>query len=78
MRTALATFLIALIRIYQRMGWALGMPSLCRFYPSCSEYSREAIRQFGPFKGIGMTAGRILRCHPLNPGGVDLPEMERK
>jgi len=44
----------------------------CRFYPSCSEYAQIAIKRFGVLKGSMLTLRRLLRCHPLNPGGVDL------
>jgi uncharacterized protein len=44
----------------------------CRFYPSCSQYSKIAIQRFGLFYGGWLTIKRLLRCHPLNPGGVDL------
>ena len=43
----------------------------CRFSPSCSTYSMQAIERFGFFKGIMLTAKRLLRCHPFNPGGYD-------
>lgn len=45
----------------------------CRFYPSCSEYSMEAISKYGMLKGIWLTVKRIVKCHPWHPGGVDLP-----
>lgn len=44
----------------------------CRFYPSCSAYAIEAIEHHGVVRGLGMSTRRILRCHPLHPGGVDL------
>lgn len=43
----------------------------CRFYPSCSEYSNEAIRRFGLLQGGLKTMLRLLRCHPMHPGGYD-------
>jgi uncharacterized protein len=43
----------------------------CRFYPSCSAYAREAICSHGALRGSTLAAGRILRCHPFNPGGYD-------
>lgn len=43
----------------------------CRFYPSCSDYAKEAIEQYGMVKGACLTLRRILRCHPLHPGGYD-------
>ena len=58
-----------LIKIYQKIS-AL-TPSVCRFYPTCSEYTRQAIEKYGFFKGCWLGFKRILRCHPLNPGGYD-------
>ncbi|HWS40505.1 MAG TPA: membrane protein insertion efficiency factor YidD [Arenimonas sp.] len=43
----------------------------CRFSPSCSSYSMQAIERFGFFRGWYLTIGRLLRCHPFNPGGYD-------
>jgi putative membrane protein insertion efficiency factor len=43
----------------------------CRFYPSCSEYAREAIDRHGTAKGCWMAMRRVVRCHPYHPGGYD-------
>jgi hypothetical protein len=62
--------MLALIRAYQyTLSPILGRS--CRFYPTCSNYAYEAIRQHGPFKGLYLAAKRLLRCHPFHPGGVD-------
>ena len=64
------------IRLYRAFGKLLGISSPCRFYPTCSHYAETAIRRFGVIAGLRMTAGRLARCHPWNPGGIDLPESE--
>ncbi|MEE8409758.1 MAG: membrane protein insertion efficiency factor YidD [Myxococcota bacterium] len=62
--------LIGLITLYRwTLAWLLG--GQCRFHPSCSVYAGEAIRRHGAWRGVRLTFGRIFRCHPWNPGGVD-------
>jgi len=63
-----ARLLIGLIRVYQLFISPLLGPH-CRFQPSCSQYGIEAIRRFGMLKGSWLTLKRVLKCHPLNPGG---------
>ena len=63
--------LLALIRAYQKVVSPALPEGTCRFYPSCSHYGYQAIYKFGVFKGGFMTAWRILRCNPFNPGGFD-------
>ena len=59
-----------LIRGYQLAISPLLGPS-CRFYPSCSHYALEAIESHGALHGSWLSAKRICRCHPFNPGGFD-------
>ena len=62
--------LIAAVRAYQ---YAL-RPMLganCRFYPSCSDYAREAIERHGALHGSWLATRRLCRCHPYHPGGFD-------
>lgn len=59
-----------IICLYQRLISPLLGPR-CRFYPSCSQYTHEAVQRFGPWRGGLLGLRRILRCHPLNPGGHD-------
>ncbi len=61
---------LALIRLYQILISPL-LPPSCRFFPTCSAYSYEAISKYGPFKGGYLALKRILKCHPRNPGGFD-------
>ncbi|MCU0579188.1 MAG: membrane protein insertion efficiency factor YidD [Desulfobacterota bacterium] len=58
------------IRCYQ---WVLSplFPSSCRFYPTCSEYSFQAIQTHGLLRGLYLAVRRIGRCHPFSPGGPD-------
>jgi hypothetical protein len=59
-----------LIKVYQVAISPL-FPPTCRFYPTCSAYSYEAIFKYGPLKGGWLAVRRIVRCHPRNPGGFD-------
>lgn len=58
------------IRGYQR-GISPVLPQSCRFSPSCSQYTLEAIERYGFFRGGWLGARRLLRCHPFHPGGFD-------
>ncbi|MDD5286028.1 MAG: membrane protein insertion efficiency factor YidD [Desulfuromonadaceae bacterium] len=64
------SFALLVIRVYQKLLSPL-LPRACRFYPSCSEYSRESILRHGVAKGIILTVLRLGKCHPFNPGGHD-------
>lgn len=55
---------------YQKFISPLFAPS-CRFTPTCSEYAIEAIKTHGVVKGCWLSCVRILKCHPLNAGGLD-------
>ena len=58
-----------LINIYQKISKLT--PPRCRFYPTCSEYAKQAIIKYGLFKGGILAIKRIVKCHPLNEGGYD-------
>jgi uncharacterized protein len=62
--------LIVLIRLYK---YCLSpfFPMSCRYTPSCSQYSVDAINKYGALKGVYLTLKRIARCHPFHPGGYD-------
>lgn len=64
------TVLITLIRLYQKALSPL-LPPACRFYPTCSDYAAEAIRIYGPARGLLKAAWRVLRCNPYSKGGFD-------
>jgi len=61
---------LGLIRLYQN-SLSRVMPPSCRFRPTCSQYTFEAIERFGVVKGIWLGARRLTRCHPFNKGGYD-------
>ncbi|MBU0933990.1 MAG: membrane protein insertion efficiency factor YidD [Spirochaetes bacterium] len=46
-------------------------PPTCRFYPTCSAYTLEALDRYGPLKGLYLSLKRILKCNPYHPGGYD-------
>lgn len=59
-----------MIKFYQRFLSPLKVVPSCRFYPTCSEYTLQAIEKYG-IKGVFLGLRRIIRCHPFNPGGYD-------
>ncbi|MBA7673855.1 putative membrane protein insertion efficiency factor [subsurface metagenome] len=63
-------FALELIRLYQST-LSLVLPPSCRFTPTCSQYTYEAIAKFGFFKGVWLGVKRISHCHPFKPGGYD-------
>ncbi len=70
------TVLRWLIKGY-RAGISPVLPPACRFTPTCSEYSLEAIERFGALKGSWLSLKRICKCHPFHPGGHDpVPELK--
>lgn len=60
---------VAAVKAYQIA--ASPFPSPCRFSPSCSQYTIEAITRHGALRGVLLGARRILRCHPFSKGGLD-------
>ncbi|HEY1077002.1 MAG TPA: membrane protein insertion efficiency factor YidD [Fontimonas sp.] len=67
---AVSAALVGLIRVYQVLISPILGPR-CRFYPSCSHYAIDALRQHGALRGSWLALRRLLRCHPLHPGGYD-------
>ena len=68
--SAMKRLLLLLIRAYQFLlsPW---VGNQCRFYPTCSEYARQAIEAHGSLKGSWLAGKRVCRCHPWHPGGFD-------
>ena len=64
------SFALAAIRFYKRYISPL-LGSSCRYYPSCSQYTYQAIEKYGVLKGSWMGIKRISRCHPFAKGGFD-------
>lgn len=73
--TAVGRFLTLLLKGYQHFLSPVFafFGAQCRFHPTCSDYAIQVIAKDGPLKGTVRAIGRILRCHPLHPGGFDPP-----
>lgn len=68
---------LGLIWLYRSsLGTFIG--GRCRFYPSCSAYAEQAVREWGTVRGLALAGWRILRCSPLSRGGVDYPPRRRE
>ena len=61
---------ILLIKFYQKFI-SPSLPKRCIFYPTCSEYTRQAVDKYGIIKGSFLGIKRILKCNPFSKGGVD-------
>lgn len=62
--------LLKIIELYQQMP--LSCHFKCKFYPTCSNYAKEAIETYGVLKGLFLSIKRILKCNPFSKGGIDL------
>ncbi len=70
LQSLISLFFILLIRFYQLVISPF-LPNSCRFTPTCSQYSLEAISKHGPIKGLWLSIKRIVRCHPWGGHGHD-------
>ncbi|GAA3908793.1 hypothetical protein GCM10022228_19200 [Halomonas cibimaris] len=70
LRRGLTAVLVGIVRGYQ---WGISplLGPRCRFWPSCSAYTVEALKVHGPLRGVVLAARRIVRCHPGSDGGID-------
>ncbi len=71
LKMKLKEFSIKLINFYQKNISPITRPR-CVFYPTCSEYTKEAVEKYGTFKGFYLGFWRILRCHPWQKNHIDL------
>ena len=62
--------ILKLIRLYQKSSLFL-TDGVCRFTPTCSEYTYQAISRYGIIRGTYLSLKRIIRCHPFSKGGYD-------
>ncbi|MBI2167632.1 MAG: membrane protein insertion efficiency factor YidD [Candidatus Omnitrophica bacterium] len=62
--------LLFLISTYQKIvsPW---LGNRCRFFPTCSEWARQAVQTYGVWRGLALATKRLLMCHPFHPGGYD-------
>lgn len=63
--------ILLLVRFYRKFISPLLPGNTCRFYPTCSSYAEEALNRHGTLMGTLLAVRRILKCHPLHPGGFD-------
>ncbi|PYQ30778.1 MAG: membrane protein insertion efficiency factor YidD [Acidobacteria bacterium] len=61
---------LLLLRAYKRFLSPL-LPPMCRFEPTCSMYTMQAVEKYGAARGVWLGMRRLARCHPFNPGGWD-------
>jgi putative membrane protein insertion efficiency factor len=69
-RGLFVALLLAPIKLWSRVI-SPALPPRCRYYPTCSAYAEQAIREHGPLRGFGLAVWRIVRCNPFSAGGVD-------
>jgi putative membrane protein insertion efficiency factor len=70
MRGVATKMVLAPVRFYQRFISPL-FPRRCKYEPTCSAYAVEAVKTYGPLRGMVLAGWRLLRCNPLSSGGLD-------
>jgi putative membrane protein insertion efficiency factor len=70
MKSVATKIVLAPVRFYQRLISPL-FPRRCRYEPTCSAYAVEAVKAYGPARGVVLAAWRLLRCNPFSSGGLD-------
>lgn len=76
LRSLAAAVVLAPVRLYQRFI-SPALPRRCKYEPTCSAYASEAIRTYGPLRGIVLAVWRLLRCNPFSHGGYDPVKEQR-
>jgi len=74
-RNPVAALLVWLVRGYQAFI-SPGLPGRCKYYPSCSQYAIDSLREFGVLRGLVLASWRVLRCNPFGYGGYDPVERQ--
>jgi putative membrane protein insertion efficiency factor len=74
-KRVLSAILLVPIRAYQRFI-SPALPRRCKYYPTCSAYAVDAVREFGVLRGLVLAGWRLLRCNPLSHGGYDPVEAQ--
>jgi putative membrane protein insertion efficiency factor len=74
-RNPVPALLVWLVRGYQ-VFVSPGLPGRCRYYPSCSQYAIDALREYGVLRGLVLASWRVLRCNPFSYGGYDPVERQ--
>ena len=62
--------IVSAIGLYRRFVSPM-VPAYCRYWPTCSDYTLQAVQKYGVLKGLMMGAWRVTRCNPLAKGGID-------
>jgi hypothetical protein len=76
LRNPIRALFVGLIRAYQLI-LSPGLPGRCKYYPSCSQYALDAVKEYGALRGVVLAGWRILRCNPLSYGGYDPVSRQR-